>query len=85
MSHEKRLEFFNPSDIILFLNLLFSNACIASCILGISNLSKAIPSLPIISDIEELLPAITGQPALCASITGIPKPSYKDGYNRQKD
>ena len=39
---------------------------------------------PIISGIEELLYAITGQPAFCASTTGIPNPSYAEGYNKQK-
>ena len=31
----------------------------------------------------DLFNAITGQPAFCASITGIPNPSYEDGYDKQ--
>ena len=39
--------------------------------------------LPIISGMLDLFNAITGQPAFCASITGIPNPSYEDGYDKQ--
>ena len=66
------------------LQFVFSKAFSTSIIVFTFSSFKASPLIPIISGIEELAPAITGQPAFWASIIGNPKPSYNEGYRRQK-
>ena len=58
-----------------FLKLWIASAIFLSQILSIN---KA--ALLDISWTEEELDAITGQPDFIASITGIPNPSYDEGY-----
>ena len=46
-------------------------------------LSTNIAELPDISEIEGIFVLITGHPDFIASRTGMPKPSWLEGYNKQ--
>ena len=75
LSHEYFFAFSNPALTISerwLLNLRMETLPLKSVTVKLS-INKVLS--PIISGIDDALYAMTGQPALCASRTGIPKPS----------